>query len=139
MNVIILKLKSELEALEKRREMIIAQMVELAYNDAYAEAKAKEEARIADMQARLAAIAVQKKAAEKEAKIQAERKAAAKRIKDLEAALAKAEEEAAADFQKENDEFLSIADDAEKELDPQPEEPEVEEPEVEEPEEEKEA
>ncbi len=132
MNVIILKLKSELEALEKRREMIIAQMVELAYNDAYAEAKAKEEARIADMQARLAAIALQKKAAEKEAKIQAERKAAAKRIKDLEAALAKAEEEAAADFQKENDEFLSIADDAEKELDPQP---EVEEPEVEEPEE----
>lgn len=139
MNVIILKLKSELEALDKRREMIIAQMVELSYNDAYAEAKAKEEARIADMQARLAAIAVQKKAAEKEAKIQAERKAAAKRIKDLEAALAKAEEEAAADFQKENDEFLAIADDAEKELDPQPEEPEVEEPEVEEPEEEKEA
>lgn len=136
MNVIILKLKSELEALEKRREMIIAQMVELAYNDAYAEAKAKEEARIADMQARLAAIAVQKKAAEKEAKIQAERKAAAKRIKDLEAALAKAEEEAAADFQKENDEFLAIADDAEKELDPQP---EVEEPEVEEEPETKEA
>ncbi len=132
MNVIILKLKSELEALEKRREMIIAQMVELAYNDAYAEAKAKEEARIADMQERLAAIALQKKAAEKEAKIQAERKEAAKRIKDLEAALAKAEEEAAADFQKENDEFLAIADDAEKELDPQP---EVEEPEVEEPEE----
>lgn len=136
MNVIILKLKSELEALEKRREMIIAQMVELAYNDAYAEAKAKEEARIADMQARLAAIAVQKKAAEKEAKIQAERKAAAKRIKDLEAALAKAEEEAAADFQKQNDEFLAIADDAEKELDPQP---EVEEPEVEEEPETKEA
>ena len=136
MNVIILKLKSELEALEKRREMIIAQMVELAYNDAYAEAKAKEEARIADMQARLQAIAVQKKAAEKEAKIQAERKAAAKRIKDLEAALAKAEEEAAADFQKENDEFLAIADDAEKELNPQP---EVEEPEVEEEPEEKEA
>lgn len=125
MNVIILKLKSELEALEKRREMIIAQMVELAYNDAYAEAKAKEEARIADMQARLAAIALQKKAAEKEAKIQAERKAAAKRIKDLEAALAKAEEEAAADFQNENDEFLAIADDAEEELDPKPEEKEA--------------
>lgn len=120
MNVIITQLKTELENLEKRREMIIAQMVELAYNDAYAGAKAKEDQRIAEMQNRLASIAAEKKAKEREAKIQAERKAAAKRVKDLEASLAKAEEEAQADFDKDNKEFLALAEDAEKELDPQP-------------------
>lgn len=116
MNFRVEQLRKSLQDLEVRREAIIAQMIELTYNDAYEEAKEKEEQRIADMRTQLANLAAQKKAAEREAKIQEERKAAAKRIKDLEAALAKAMEEAEADFAKENEDFLKIADDAKKDL-----------------------
>lgn len=134
MNIRVEQLKEALKELDVRREAINAQIIELTYTDKYEELQKKEEQRIKDMQARIAELAAQKKVTEREKQLAADRKAAAKRIKDLETALAQAEADAEEQWKKDNADFMQLAEDDAKEVGVElPAEPEPEE----EPEEEK--
>ena len=116
MNIRVEQLKEALKELDVRREAINAQIIELTYTEKYEDLQKKEEQRIKDMQARIAELAAQKKVAEREKQLTADRKAAAKRIKDLETALAQAEADAEEQWKKDNADFMQLAEDDAKEV-----------------------
>lgn len=116
MNIRVEQLKEALKELDVRREAINAQIIELTYTEKYEDLQKKEEQRIKDMQARIAELAAQKKVAEREKQLAADRKAAAKRIKDLETALAQAEADAEEQWKKDNADFMQLAEDDAKEV-----------------------